>query len=154
DVGSQQSPQQIFFGTDVRMDDPTRFVIPIEAVAGGFYALVALVFVGLGQTMGRRVKPVPQRALPHTTDICGSLTGIAAFGVVSWLRLPPSVWFAVGLGPVLVFARRGRALQVGCLALLLGLMLYSDARSPSDVGGGRNDEVTWSPYYKVQFNEK
>ena len=154
DVGGQQSPQQIFFGTDVRLDDPTRFVIPIEAVAGVFFALIALVFVGLGQTMGRRFNVLPNRVLAYTTDIAGSLTGIVAFAAASWFRLPPSVWFAVGLGPVLLFARRFRPLQVLCLAGLVGLTVGSDVMALSDLDDGSRDEVTWSPYYKVQYNPR
>lgn len=154
DVGGQQSPQQIFFGTDVRLDDPSRFVIPIEAVAGVFYALVALVFVGLGQAMGRRFNALPDRVLAYTTDIFGSLTGIAAFGLASWFRLPPVVWFAVSLGPILLFARRFRAMQALALSLLLGLLVYSDMVAPSDVDPGSTHEVTWSPYYKVQYNPR
>src|SRR4051794_25480077 len=53
DVGGQGSPQQIFFGTEYRARDLTRFVIPLEAVAGVFFVVIALVFVGLGQVMGR-----------------------------------------------------------------------------------------------------
>ncbi len=31
DVGSQQSPQLIYFGTDARVKDPSKWVVPIEA---------------------------------------------------------------------------------------------------------------------------
>jgi hypothetical protein len=54
DVGGQQSPQLIYFGTDARVRDISTFVIPIEAVGGVFFVLIALLFVGLGQEMGRR----------------------------------------------------------------------------------------------------
>src|SRR5437899_7457791 len=51
DVGGQGSPQQIYFGTEYRARDVSRFVVPIEAVAATFFVLIALMFVGLGQTM-------------------------------------------------------------------------------------------------------
>ena len=35
DVGGQGSPQEIFFGTEYLANDPSRFFIPIEAVAVG-----------------------------------------------------------------------------------------------------------------------
>src|SRR4051812_3340759 len=61
DVGGQGSPQQIYFGTEYRAQDVSRFVVPLEAVAGTFFTLIALSFVGLGQTMGRAFASVPDR---------------------------------------------------------------------------------------------
>ncbi len=37
DVGSQQSPQLIYFGTETRIEDATKWVVPIEALAAYFY---------------------------------------------------------------------------------------------------------------------
>jgi len=147
DVGGQGSPQQIFFGTEARLGDPSRFVIPIEVIGGVFYTLVALIFVGLGQTMGRKFNALPNRVLAYTTNVAGSLLGIVAFGVVSWFRLPPLVWFAVGSGLVVPFARRDRALQLVCLAALLGLMFLTSRDADSST------ETTWSPYYKVRYEK-
>src|SRR4051812_27346754 len=48
DVGNQKSPQLIYFGTEYRANDPTKFVIPIEVVAGTFFVLISLIFIGLG----------------------------------------------------------------------------------------------------------
>src|SRR5690242_11458118 len=59
DVGSQASPQLIYFGTDARRQDPSRFVIPMELVAGFFFVMIALIFVGPGQELGRRFDRVP-----------------------------------------------------------------------------------------------
>ena len=39
-VGGQDSPQQVFFGTErFTAPDPSQFVVPIEAVAGLFFVL-------------------------------------------------------------------------------------------------------------------
>src|SRR3954467_2284197 len=95
DVGSQGSPQQIYFGTEYRARDLTRFVVPLEAVAGLFFVLIALAFVGLGQVMGRAFATLPNRIVAYTVNIAGSLAGIAGFAIVSYLRAPPSVWFAI-----------------------------------------------------------
>src|SRR5207248_393060 len=53
DVGGQESPQQVFFGTESHGRDLSKFIVPIEVVAATFFALLALMFVGLGQAMGR-----------------------------------------------------------------------------------------------------
>src|SRR5215813_3146981 len=77
DVGSQQSPQLIYFGTDARVKDPSKWVVPIEVLAAYFFVLIALLFVGLGQEMGRRFAVIENRVIAYTADILGSLTGIA-----------------------------------------------------------------------------
>src|SRR3954447_19341504 len=63
-VGGQDSPQQVFFGTErFAAPDPSQFVVPIEAMAGTFFVLIALTFVGLGQVMGRAFDAIPNRVL-------------------------------------------------------------------------------------------
>ena len=48
-VGGQGAAQEIFFGTESRNPDVAQFVIPLELIAGVFFLLIALMFVGLGQ---------------------------------------------------------------------------------------------------------
>src|SRR5438552_13854819 len=45
DVGGQASPQLVFFGTDYQAQDVAAFFIPIEAVGGFFFLIIALAFV-------------------------------------------------------------------------------------------------------------
>jgi len=91
DIGRQASPQEVFFGTEYRDPDVAQFVVPIEAVAAVFFALVALMFVGLGQALGRAFDAYPNRVLGYTLNIGGSLAGIVAF--------PPSRPFRRRLEP-------------------------------------------------------
>ena len=91
DIGRQASPQEVFFGTEYRDPDVAQFVVPIEAVAAVFFALVALMFVGLGQALGRAFDAYPNRVLGCTLNIGGSLAGVVAF--------PPSRPFRRRLGP-------------------------------------------------------
>ena len=146
DVGGQRSPQQIFFGTEVRPIDPSRFVVPIEAVGGAFFGLIALTFLGLGQALGRRLDALPDRVWAYTIDVLGSLCGIAAFGAASYFRTPPTLWFAIGLAPVLGLATRWRWAQ----AALLGALLLMPMVLGRTIEG--RIETVWSPYYKVQLD--
>src|SRR4051794_24201077 len=50
DVGHQKSPQLIFFGTEYR---DAKVHVPMPVFAGVFFTLISLMFIGLGQTMGR-----------------------------------------------------------------------------------------------------
>jgi hypothetical protein len=84
-VGGQDSPQQIYFGTQYVARDPSKFILPIEAVAGAFFVLVALMFVGLGQEMGRAFNTIPDRVKAYTANVAGSLAGIVGFGVTAYL---------------------------------------------------------------------
>ncbi len=61
DVGSQQSPQLVYFGTETRVKDPSKWVVPMELLAATFFVLIALLFVGLGQEMGRRFAAIDDR---------------------------------------------------------------------------------------------
>jgi SAM-dependent methyltransferase len=151
DVGGQQSPQLIYFGTDARRRDPTRFVIPMEVLAGAFFVLIALVFVGPGQELGRRFNAVSNRAVAYTVDIMGSLTGIAVFGVMSYCWLPPLYWFGIALCLGLLFVKRRVWVGAGCGLLVLGGIYLCDW--PWDSQGVKT-EVTWSPYYQVRYKPR
>ena len=72
EVGGQGSPQQVYFGTEYRPKDPSYFVLPIELIAGLFFILIALIFVGLGQVMGRRFNQISNRVLAYTMNIAGA----------------------------------------------------------------------------------
>src|SRR5260370_408884 len=87
------SPQEVFFDTDYRDPDLAKFVVPIEGIAAVFFVLIALMFVGLGQVLGRAFEAYPNRILGYTLNIGGSLAGILAFSLLSFFQTPPAVWF-------------------------------------------------------------
>jgi len=79
DVGHQSSPQEVFFGTEYRNPDVAQFAIPIELIVAIFFLLISLLFVGLGQALGRAFDAYPNRVVAYTLNIGGSLAGIVAF---------------------------------------------------------------------------
>jgi SAM-dependent methyltransferase len=148
-VGNQESPQHVYFGAEGGGLGSIGRSIPIEVVSGLFYGLIALVFLGLGQVLGRSFRTISNPIAAYSTNLLGSLAGIAAFGAVSSLRTSPVVWFAVGLGLTLRFVTRWRPLQV--LGVVATLALVGLASAPADV---ETERVTWSPYYKVRYTPK
>ena len=145
-LGNQQtSPQIIYFGTEYRPADPSRWVIPMWAVAATFFALIAVTFVGLGQVMGRAFDAIPDRVMAYTVDVLGSLTGIAAFAAMSYFQLPPTVWFVPIALLMLHFAGWRRPVQAAAAAAML--ILVGIGAHGLIVHG----EVFWSPYYKVAY---
>ena len=153
DVGGQNSPQQVFFGTEYRAKDPGHFIIPIELVSGIFFALISLMFVGLGQVLGRAFNATPNRVASYTINILGSLVGIVAFGLASYFRTAPIVWFAISIGLILYFVRPWSMTQLACQIALLGVIgyvSYNETKWTQSIGR----QIFWSPYYKIQYDQK
>ena len=145
EVGDQTSPQMIYFGTEYRAKDPSKFVVPIEVVAGLFFTLIALIFLGLGQVMGRAFDAIPNRIGAYTTNIFGSLLGIVAFFAASLFRSSPHVWFLVCTVIALYFVTNWSAMQVLSLVgvlFVVGMISY---------GVGDHGQIFWSPYYKIRY---
>src|SRR5688572_5078126 len=86
------SSTSIYFSSgtaeQVRLVEST-LILPV------LFLVVAGLFVAIAQRMAREMAPIaPLRA--YTLNLAGSLAGVIAFAVCSWLQLPPVVWFAIG----------------------------------------------------------
>ena len=127
DVGNQASPQMVYFGVEYQARDLSTFVIPIEALCGYFFLVIALAMMGPGQQLGRCLAAIPNRLEAYTIDIAGSIAGIVIFAACSFLELPPTWWFAIVMAGFVWFLaagdrRRGLALALGpALVLLLSV---------------------------------
>ena len=149
DVGNQASPQMVFFGVEYQARDLSSFVIPIEALCGYFFLVIALAMMGPGQQLGRCLARLPNRLEAYTIDILGSIAGIVLFAACSFLELPPTIWFAIVMAGFSWFLvaddrRRGVALMLGP-ALVLALAV--------EPAGARGDgpQQMWSPYYRIDY---
>lgn len=80
----------------------------------------------------------------YRLDVVGSLTGIAGFAALSFLRLPPLGWGLVGTAVFVVLlgrrAIRWPVVALGALVLMLGA---------ESVAG----TFQWSPYYKIHTTQ-
>jgi SAM-dependent methyltransferase len=149
DVGHQKSPQEIFFGTEYRSADIAQFTIPIDVIVAVFFVLVALMFVGLGQVLGRAFDAYPNRIVGYTLNIVGSLVGIVGFSLISLLQLPPAVWFFISVAGIACLLRQSDSLtlprSVALVALLVAVTVPSITRTRN------GSESYWSPYYAVEY---
>jgi hypothetical protein len=146
DVGGQASPQEVFFGTEYRNPDVAQFVVPVEAIAATFFVLVAFMFVGPGQVLGRAFDAYPDRVLGYTLNIGGSLAGIACFSALSFMQAPPVAWFFISCAGVAYLLH-----QAGSLIRFRALALAALVLGPA-MDDWRRHEVhneRWSPYYAV-----
>ena len=73
----------------------TTLLLPILFVA------VAAVLATAAQRMAREMAALPPLRA-YTLNIAGSLTGVVAFAVISWLELPPAVWFTLPFAAAIV----------------------------------------------------
>lgn len=148
-VGGQASPQEVFFGTEYRNPDVAQFVVPIEAIAAVFFVLIALMFVGLGQVLGRAFDAYPNRVLGYTLNIGGSLIGIAGFSAISFIQAPPVVWFFISCAGIAYLLH-----QVGAFTKLKALALVAVVLGVGVPIGWLYPayQTRWSPYYMVDHN--
>jgi SAM-dependent methyltransferase len=103
------------------------------------FVIVAALFVALAQRMALEMASLPPLRA-YTINLAGSLAGVAAFAVISWLELPPTIWFAVAFGSAAPLLGR-RPLQFALLAASL-VLVDTMARG-----------ALWSPYYKITVQQ-
>lgn len=166
DVGNQQSPQMVYFGTEYHAADFKELQIPIEAIAGLFFALIAITFIGPGQEMGRAFTRVTDRVKAYTLNIFGSVLGIVGFAVCSFYQTSPVVWFALITPGVLYFVFRpsdphdatwgetakGNAPRGLAVIAMLGVVVMTTYTTDAFINRhGYAGVHYWSPYYRVDF---
>jgi len=124
------------------------------------FVVVAALFTTLAQRMGREMATLPPLRA-YTINLAGSLAGVVVLGLISWLELSPTMWFAIAFAaavPLLWMpesrvdgtsetpARRPAMAMVGVNLLLLAgslVLVYSMARG-----------AIWSPYYKITVSKQ
>ena len=126
----------IFFGAlGTQTGLPPWLTLPILFL--GVAGVMTLIGEGVARTF-RRFSPLDAYRL----DILGSLAGIIAFSVLSFVGAPPLAWGAViAVTLVLLVDRRSRIWQLPVLAIML-VLLGLESVVPTD---------TWSPYYKIRL---
>lgn len=131
--------QNLFFGAETLWQD--GFSVPFWVVVGTAFLLLAAIFAGPGQAMGRLFDSLPPLRA-YSWNILGSIAGIAAFMGVSALSLSPAWWFALGGACVLWTLRDQRTaclVSLGCLVVIVGLV------------GRLERDAIWSPYNRITF---
>jgi predicted membrane-bound spermidine synthase len=124
------------------------------------FIVVAALFMTLAQRMGREMAALPPLRA-YTINLAGSLAGVTVFGLISWLELPPDMWFAVAFAaavPLLVTSEsradrpaavpaRGpsMALVAVNVVLLAGSLVLVHAMARGAI---------WSPYYKITVSHQ
>jgi SAM-dependent methyltransferase len=153
DVGNQASAQLVFFGVEYQSTDPSRFVVPIEAIAGLLFILIALVMTGPGQQLGRSLARISNRVEAYTVNIAGSIAGILLFTACSQWQLAPGWWFGGVMAAIAYFLLPEHRLRAVMLAVTpVAVLLLTSLDVPfvlQPQGGGQE---IWSPYYRINYS--
>lgn len=125
--------QLIYFGGVNATGLPMFVTLPL------IFALVAIVMAAIAQGVARTFAQFePLEA--YRLDILGSLAGIVAFSLLSFLQWPPVAWGIVAaIALVLLYGRSLRMLQSVSLLGLVFVLLHESL----------NPMFFWSPYYKI-----
>lgn len=113
------------------------------ATALVFFMMCVLLFIPLGQATGEEMAQHPP-VKAYIVNILASLAGVWAFSLLSYLRTPPWVWFAVGLGGFLLYSLRQKWLSWQALALSAVSLV-----AIAIVGW----QAVWSPYNRLVLSE-
>src|SRR6476620_8612748 len=125
------------------------------------FVIVAPLFATLSQRMGREMAQLPPLEA-YTINLAGSLAGVVALGVISWLELPPTVWFGIafaaavpllltpeapvgGIGVQSTPRTAPTAFILFNLALLAGSLALVHVMARGAI---------WSPYYKITVSQQ
>ena len=150
DVGNQSSAQLVFFGVEYQSADPARFVIPIEAVSGLLFIMIALAMTGPGQQLGRCLARLSNRVEAYTVNIAGSIAGILLFTAGSRWQLGPAWWFGGVMVVTAYFLLPERRMRVVALVLAPVVMFLAWSSTPF-TGQELGVQETWSPYYRIDY---
>jgi hypothetical protein len=121
----------------------------------GLFLAIALAFACISQRTAKVFRAfTPLHA--YTLDIFGSVVGILAFMLASFLELPAFSWFAIALPAALWIARHDeprplRFLPVVPVAVICVLAFMQDTKLMQSSRFTGELEVRWSPYQKVEI---
>ena len=142
-------------------------VLPVEStlLLPVLFVAVAALLATAAQRMAREMAARPPLTA-YMLNIAGSLTGVVAFAVTSWLELPPSVWFTLAFAAAIVLlvtpepakdysvpegialppVRRPspRAAVIVDIALLAASLVLVHIMARGSL---------WSPYYKITVGQ-
>ena len=125
------------------------------------FVIVAALFATLAQRMGREMAQLPPLKA-YTMNLAGSLAGVVALGLISWLELPPTVWFGLAFAaavPLLVTAEApvdglgapAAPRRVSTPGIVFNLVLLGGALVLVHVMARG---AIWSPYYKITVGQQ
>ncbi|MDP2981511.1 MAG: hypothetical protein Q8N67_05555 [Candidatus Omnitrophota bacterium] len=116
------------------------FKMPIVFVLGIVFSLETIIFIPVGQKIGKLMAGLSPIS-GYTSNIIGSLLGVICFGAASFFQAPAYIWFLIVLVLVAAVLYRKRAF-IPSVFILAGISIFILMQE-------RN--ILWSPYYSIQL---
>jgi spermidine synthase len=126
--------------------DATGLLLAV-AVTAILLLLITYIFIPIGQTVSRQIELASRPLYGYSWNLAGSLVGILAFFAVSWLALPPAVWFAMVLaGMARLQFNRSDTLRFAAAIVPVALLLV-DPATPHHFN-------LWTPYQQIELEDQ
>jgi hypothetical protein len=125
--------------TDVSILQKIGTIIGGLFILVGIFYLLVLMFVGLGQLLGKAFNGF-NPLVAYSINVGASFIAILAFSLVSFLSFKPDVWVLIGCTMAVWFFRDWRQL---CILAVTVVMTF--VTMPKD--------VYWSPYYRISVDQ-
>ena len=132
-------------GTHV-VHDTTGFLLAVLVITI-LLLLLTYIFIPIGQTVSRQIELAPRPLYGYSWNLAGSLVGILAFFAVSWLALPPAIWFTIVLaGVAMLQSNRSDTIRLAA-AILPAAILLIDPSTPHHFN-------LWTPYQQIELEDE
>jgi spermidine synthase len=126
--------------------DTTGFILAVTVTAI-LLLLITYIFIPIGQTVSRQIELAPRPLYGYSWNLAGSLAGILAFFAVSWLALPPAVWFGIVLaGMAFLQSNRSDTIRLAAAIVPVALLLV-DPSTPQHF-------ALWTPYQQIDVEDR
>jgi SAM-dependent methyltransferase len=139
------SPDASLFGSGLNIFGGDRlpgFVLACSVVSI-FIILLTVVMVPFGELVAKQMNTSENVIRTYSINLFGSVVGIWLMAGISFLRMPPTVWFAL----LFIFALFCQPIRKKLFLALLGLMLIT--LGFLFIGNRTGNETLWSPYQKL-----
>ena len=115
--------------------DSTTIVISL-LVLGLLVVNLTIAFLAIGRSMGTEFARMPALKA-YSANLAGSIAGVLAFAIISWLWLPPALWLLI-CGALAWFLTGKKYIPVLAIVLAASAMLACP------------EGTVWSPYGKIR----
>jgi spermidine synthase len=108
---------------------------------------ITYIFIPIGQTVSRQIELAPRPLYGYSWNLAGSLAGILAFFAVSWMALPPVLWFTAVLASMaLLQSNRSDQIRIAAAVLPVAFLLF-DPSTPHHFN-------LWTPYQQIEVQDE
>ena len=126
--------------------DTPGFLLAV-AITAILLFLITYIFIPIGQIVSRQIELAPRPLYGYSWNLAGSLAGILAFFAVSWMALPPAVWFTIVLASMaLLQANRSDTIRIAAAVLPVAFLLFDPSTA--------HFFNLWTPYQQIEVAEK